>query len=36
MKIQNASMVDSWKRVCPDYEVIGWSSLNYDYGKRVS
>lgn len=25
--------VDSWKRVCPDYEIIEWNAGNYDCGK---
>lgn len=26
-------MIDSWKRVCPDYEIIEWNEKNYDFSK---
>ncbi len=25
--------IDSWKRFCPDYEIIQWNESNYDYDK---
>lgn len=27
--------IDSWKRVCPDYEIIEWNAKNYDYEKNI-
>lgn len=24
-------MIDSWKRICPDYEIIEWNETNYDF-----
>lgn len=27
--------IDSWKRVCPDYEIMEWNAKNYDYEKNV-
>lgn len=27
--------IDSWKRVCPDYEIIQWNESNYDYEKYL-
>ena len=27
--------MDSWKRVCPDYEIMEWNAKNYDYEKNV-
>lgn len=27
--------IDSWKRVCPDYEIIEWNAGNYDCGKTL-
>lgn len=27
--------VDSWKRVCPDYEIMEWTAENYDCEKNV-
>jgi hypothetical protein len=27
--------IDSWKRVCPDYEIIEWNADNYDCGKNT-
>ncbi len=27
--------IDSWKRVCPDYEIIRWDESNYDVNKNV-
>jgi hypothetical protein len=27
--------IDSWKRVCPDYEIIEWNADNYDCGKNI-
>ena len=26
--------IDSWKRTCPDYEIVEWNSNNYDCGKN--
>ncbi|MDE5699951.1 MAG: hypothetical protein K2I96_21525 [Lachnospiraceae bacterium] len=26
--------IDSWKRVCPDYEIMEWNAGNYDYEKN--
>lgn len=26
--------IDSWRRVCPDYEIIEWNAENYDCGKN--
>lgn len=25
--------IDSWKRFCPDYEIVEWNESNYDFGK---
>jgi len=27
-------MIDSWKEMCPDYEVIEWNEKNYDFTKN--
>lgn len=27
--------IDSWKRVCPDYEIIEWNARNYDCEKNM-
>lgn len=27
--------IDSWKRYCPDYEIIRWDKSNYDVGKSL-
>lgn len=27
--------IDSWKRFCPDYEIIRWDEGNYDFGKSL-
>lgn len=27
--------IDSWKRVCPDYEIIEWNARNYDYTRNL-
>ncbi len=27
--------MDSWKRVCPEYEIIEWNANNYNYDKNV-
>lgn len=27
--------IDSWKRICPDYEIIEWNAKNYDYEKNI-
>lgn len=27
--------IDSWKRICPDYEIIEWNAQNYDYTKNL-
>lgn len=27
--------IDSWKRYCPDYEIVRWDESNYDIGKHV-
>lgn len=27
--------IDSWKRVCPDYEIMEWNAQNYDYEKNM-
>ena len=26
--------IDSWKKVCPDYEIVEWNANNYDCGKN--
>lgn len=26
--------IDTWKRVCPDYEIVRWDTNNYDISKR--
>lgn len=27
--------IDSWERLCPDYEIIRWDESNYDIGKNL-
>lgn len=27
--------IDSWKKFCPDYEIIQWNESNYDYNKYL-
>lgn len=27
--------MDSWKRVCPEYEIVEWNAQNYDYTKSI-
>lgn len=27
--------IDSWKRVCPDYDIVEWNSHNYDVEKNI-
>ena len=27
--------IDTWKRVCPDYEIIEWNADSYDCGKNI-
>lgn len=31
---KNMRYIDSWKRYCPDYEIIEWNESNYDYTKN--
>ena len=26
--------IDSWKKYCPDYEIVQWNESNYDIGKN--
>lgn len=26
--------IDSWKKYCPDYEIIEWNETNYDVSKN--
>lgn len=26
--------IDTWKRICPDYEIVKWTEENYDVGKN--
>ena len=26
--------IESWKRFCPDYEIIQWNEENYDFSKN--
>ncbi len=28
--------IDSWRRVCPDYEIVEWNETNYDFTKNRS
>lgn len=31
---KNKEWMDTWKRYCPDYEIIEWNESNYDYKKN--
>ncbi len=31
---ENQKCIDSWKKYCPDYEIIKWSEKNYDISKN--
>lgn len=32
---KNRKWMESWKRFCPDYEIIEWNENNYDVGKNA-
>lgn len=34
MPEKNKACIESWKKFCPDYEIIEWSEKNYDYTKN--
>ncbi|HHW23095.1 MAG TPA: glycosyl transferase [Clostridiaceae bacterium] len=31
---KNMKCIESWKRFCPDYEIIEWNESNYDFSKN--
>ena len=31
---KNRKCIESWKRFCPDYEIIEWNEMNYDFSKN--
>lgn len=31
----NQKCIDSWKRICPDYEIREWNENNYDFSKNL-
>lgn len=31
---KNLKCIDSWKRFCPDYEIVEWNESNYDFTKN--
>lgn len=34
MPDKNRKCIDSWKRFCPDYEIVEWNEDNYDIGQN--
>ncbi len=34
MPYSNKRCIDSWKEICPDYEIIRWDESNYDWTKN--
>ena len=35
MPLQNRKWIESWKKYCPNYEIIEWNEKNYDLGKNI-